>query len=96
MRGWDDGRGADAGRALGSLQTDAIRNITGSFNLRQNGLLADATGALSQERTGYVTQWFAVTNSGASDVVTFDASRIVPTASENRPRNIALMACIKI
>ena len=26
----------------------------------------------------------------------FDASRVVPTASENRPRNIALLACIKI
>lgn len=26
----------------------------------------------------------------------FDASRVVPVASENRPRNIALLACIKI
>ncbi|MBQ4792384.1 hypothetical protein F9U39_23530, partial [Pectobacterium versatile] len=31
VRGWDDGRGADAGRTLLSAQGDAIRNITGQF-----------------------------------------------------------------
>ena len=32
MRGWDDGRGIDRGRAFGSAQGDAIRNITGSLS----------------------------------------------------------------
>ena len=42
MRGWDDGRGIDHGRVLGSAQGDAIRNITGSID----------TGN-SQGRTGH-------------------------------------------
>ncbi|HGT8124564.1 TPA: phage tail protein, partial [Escherichia coli] len=31
IRGWDDGRGIDAGREILSAQGDAIRNITGTF-----------------------------------------------------------------
>ncbi|EPK6657324.1 phage tail protein, partial [Escherichia coli] len=31
IRGWDDGRGVDAGRAILSAQGDAIRNIYGEF-----------------------------------------------------------------
>ena len=29
VRGWDDGRGVDNGRVLGSYQADALQNITG-------------------------------------------------------------------
>ena len=102
IRGWDDGRGIDRGRALGSAQGDAIRNITGSIDTGSNSghqLFdeATATGALaiSQRR------WKAWTNENADGrnnpaAFDFDASRVVPTAPENRPRNIALLACIKI
>ncbi|WP_137569712.1 phage tail protein, partial [Escherichia coli] len=31
IRGWDDGRSADAGRTILSAQGDAIRNIYGEF-----------------------------------------------------------------
>ena len=31
LRGFDNGRGVDAGRALGSYQEDTIQNITGTF-----------------------------------------------------------------
>lgn len=31
IRGWDDGRGVDSGRALLSAQSDTLQNITGSF-----------------------------------------------------------------
>ncbi|EKM4579443.1 tail fiber protein, partial [Escherichia coli] len=33
IRGWDDGRGVDVGRALMSAQGDAIRNISGTVRI---------------------------------------------------------------
>jgi hypothetical protein len=96
IRGWDDGRGVDAGRALGSAQIDAIRNITGQIN----GLLVPTNSAGGN--MGAFQSVEANTNVGAPggsqigrNIVTFDASRVVNTASENRPRNVALLACIK-
>ena len=102
VRGWDDGRGIDSRRALGSAQSDAIRNITGKLDSGQNGALQlfdyiETTGAFGVEKSW--KQWTAESNSGNDNIpraITFDASRVVPTANENRPRNIALLACIKI
>jgi len=98
LRGWDNGRGVDASRAFGSNQGDAIRNILAAFgNIRvalglspratATGAAAVALGATSQDNG----------NGGAAvGNFTFDASRTVPTAADNRPRNIALLFCIKI
>ena len=102
LRGWDDGRGIDSGRAFGSAQGDAIRNITGSIDSgshqgRQLFDEATATGALAISRQQWKS-WTADISDGGNipAAFDFDASRVVPTASENRPRNIALLACIKI
>ena len=100
LRGWDNGRGVDAGRALLSSQEDAIRNITGgSDNILKSKNTANR-GAFS----GSETDWrptladrstnLSSINTGDSSVykeisISFDASRVVPTANENRPRNIA-------
>ena len=102
VRGWDDGRGIDSGRTLGSAQGDAIRNITGKIDSGKNSALQlfdyiETTGAFGVEKSW--KQWTAESNSGNDNIpraITFDASRVVPTANENRPRNIALLACIKI
>lgn len=102
VRGWDDGCGIDRGRALGSAQGDAIRNITSKIDSGKNGALQlfdhiEPTGAFGVEKSW--KQW-TPDNSGGGDnlpsALTFDASHVVPTAAENRPRNIALLACIKI
>ncbi|MGI3296214.1 phage tail protein [Neisseria sp. SLRRB23] len=102
IRGWDDGRGIDSRRALGSAQSDAIRNITGKLDSGQNQAEQffdhiEPTGAFGVEKSW--KRW-TPDNSGGGDnlpsALTFDASRVVPTAAENRPRNIALLACIKI
>ncbi|WP_407072688.1 phage tail protein [Pectobacterium carotovorum] len=88
VRGWDDGRSADAGRALLSVQGDAIRNIVGTI-----GQLNDRVN--EQETTGvFDANKYTGSNSGLTGgrggrIVTFDASNVVPTANENRPRNIA-------
>jgi phage-related tail fiber protein len=93
LRAFDDGRGVDAGRGFGSTQGDAIRNITGALNAGLNYTATNPSGAFTVANVG---------NFGASGdfqapqySFNFDASRVVPTANENRPTNAALLACIK-
>ncbi|ATW34244.1 phage tail protein [Candidatus Williamhamiltonella defendens] len=91
IRGADAGRKIDTGRKVLSTQGDAIRNITGQFGYVRQGQWAPwvtATGAFYQTST-----FSAAIKRGDPDnwgsVSAFDASRVVPTAHENRPRNIA-------
>lgn len=87
LRTWDDGRGVDSGRTLLSAQSFAIQNITGSlidarFNQNQS-----ATGAFTLTTGGPADG--SSTGAGFASRVNFDASRVVNTATETRPRNIA-------
>lgn len=95
LRGLDDGRGLDTGRTLGSLQGDAIRNIIGQMESNVGRIKSMiGSGAIETEMTqrGLVQHG----DTALSDYTfTFDASRVVPTAEENRPKNIALIAQIK-
>lgn len=92
LRGWDDGRGVDPSRAFGSFQGDAIRNITGFMDWA-GGYLDNSSGVFSPSGTsGGLT---TTTPNGRADNFTFDASAVVPTAAENRPRNLAVMFVIK-
>jgi len=89
IRGWDDGRGVDTGRELLSSQGDAIRNITGKFLGYDYNSDSKASwgGAFSYLSSAGSTSSAGVT--GGEVVTTFDASLVVPTAGDNRPRNIA-------
>lgn len=92
IRGWDDGRGIDAGREILSAQGDAIRNITGTVGWYGDGLLSNVSGVFSGRDR--VNQRTVVTDSNIDTNIKyasayFDASTKVPTATENRPRNIA-------
>ncbi len=88
IRGWDDGRGVDEGRRILDAQGDAIRNITGGGIrvLKVSDGVTVPYGAFSGGLDN-------IGGAGSGGVplysVSFDASRAVPTASENRPRNIA-------
>ncbi|WP_113625725.1 phage tail protein [Pectobacterium peruviense] len=94
IRGWDDNRGVDTGRTLLSIQGDAIRNIVGeiwttavNYQFLGENLLSNGAFELSKEFTvGAIPD---AAGSSCPSRMKFDASRIVPTASENRPRNIA-------
>lgn len=99
VRGWDDGRGVDTGRVIGSAQGDAIRNITGTLAYQDDGLPAavqTATGAFAATPAISTT---ILNGSGAggnySISAKLDVSLVVPTAAENRPRNVAVLYCIK-
>lgn len=100
VRGWDDGRGVDIGRIFGDTQADAIRNITGRsevLHVQTLGLYHRQQGAL---KTVEQCQAGAAVNMGTTNsmsFIEFDASKCgIPVAGENRPRNVALLACIKI
>ena len=75
LRGWDDGRGADSGRAFGSAQADDLKSHTHS-------LPQQSTGQGSVGGTGHPSGATGA-NSGATG------------GTETRPRNVALLACIK-
>ncbi|MGH5548534.1 phage tail protein [Escherichia coli] len=97
IRGWDDGRGIDAGREILSAQGDAIRNITGTFGDGETAV--NASISFYRADGVFVTQKKLRNTIGNTTIIAdtpnnpylinFDASRVVPTASENRPRNIA-------
>ncbi|WP_226883368.1 phage tail protein [Neisseria yangbaofengii] len=98
VRGWDMGRGVDSNRVLGSLQADAIRNITGKALVIDADIGSAGAGQGSLYLESSTVQTNASENSSVGSAhrnLIFDASRTVPTANENRPRNIALLACIK-
>lgn len=86
LRMRDRGKGYDANRTLGSYQSDAIRNITGTFGLWK--WYGNVSGVFSIVGSGNSNS-----KNGGSDPgykVTFDASRQVPTAGEVRMKNIAV------
>ncbi|EBV5316362.1 phage tail protein [Salmonella enterica subsp. enterica serovar Agona] len=99
IRGWDDGRGVDVGRALMSAQGDAMRNISGTVRIVSNSYNQNTarqmTGVFgwSDSSAGDTTNFVltAATNTSGykNGGFTLDASSQVPTAPENRPRNIA-------
>ncbi|WP_336479116.1 phage tail protein [Escherichia coli] len=87
IRGWDDGRGIDTNRSLLSSEGDAIRNIIGALvDVRFNTYPSDS-GVFTTSVIGDASS--DSIKGGYAKRVTFDASRVVPTANENRPRNIA-------
>lgn len=96
IRSYDDRRGVDPGRWNGSWQGDAIRNITGTCSGAMGVVFDGFAGAFFDDGTRDATVATSTTKVTYNDDFCFDASRVVPTANENRPRNIALLACIKV
>jgi len=88
VRGWDDSRGVDSGRTLGSAQDDAFQGHTHSTEVSSSPNPYDARMAAGST-SGLVDR----TLSGGIKVYsTYGTPRV---AAETRPRNIALLFCIK-
>jgi microcystin-dependent protein len=81
IRGWDDARGVDSGRGFGSAQSQAIQSHTHGIRV---------SGADDNNHTGNGT---AAANSDAGENATNSTESAGGT--ETRPRNIALLHCIK-
>ena len=82
-------RNAGNGLSVGQTQDDAIRNIT-SKHLGMH--MGDIEGAVYR---GVRSGVYHDGGTGAKGYIEFDASRVVPTANENRPKSIVLKLCIK-
>ncbi|MGS3354992.1 tail fiber protein [Escherichia coli] len=110
VRAWDHGAGVDSesNRAILSSQSDAIRNITGSlfFGLDGDISISSLPSNLQSGATYYdtsvvnrdfgnTTTWINNTEWNRWISQKLDASRQVPTAAENRPKNVVLMYIIK-
>lgn len=102
-RGLDNGRGLDSGRTISTYQSDAIRNIKGNIGPIQYvsaGLQKQSGAFYTSSAYGWGQSAFSsydfTTNVGNGYYpLLFDASLSVPTANENRPVNVALLACQK-
>ena len=87
VRCWDDGRGIDAGRVIGSSQSDMIKS--------HDHNLPTSTGA-SGNRSVIMDSSFGITS--PNNLAPDQSHRAYVDATggtETRPRNIALLACIK-
>ncbi|EFB4428339.1 phage tail protein, partial [Escherichia coli] len=90
IRGWDDGRDVDSGRALLSEQLDAMQNVTGSLSDNTMGSSLSASGVFNIGSSSGVK--YAAPSAGNAFSyygVTLDLSRSARTSAETRPRNIA-------
>ena len=91
-RGWDDSRGIDSGRSFGSAQADQLEQ-----HRHDTPVIASNTFSTFPS-AGYSTgSYETVMNSREGDETVRYSGYTGGTdnSSENRPRNIALLACIK-
>lgn len=80
-----------APRSVGSTQEDAIRDITGNIVAGENNTwFGSASGAFSLTNVSWVDSAGSSNRPGRARGFAFSASGSVPTAEENRPKNVAL------
>ena len=79
MRGWDDSRGVDSGRSFGSAQADEFEAHSHTADI----YMYDAGGPFNAFRSSKAQNGQGTTSTNSTG------------GSETRPRNVALLACIK-
>lgn len=92
IRGWDAGIGTDPGRVFGSYQADAMQRIIGTIGA-WSGWDGHVSGAFYDTSSAS-----APGGSHSNDMYRyrgFDSGRVTRTAAETRPRNRAMLPCIK-
>ncbi|WP_273745801.1 phage tail protein [Morganella morganii] len=92
-RALDSGKGYDSGRTLGSVQLDAMRNLTGRFG---NPTIEGGDFSEGVFRHSVNSGGRAAGSGGNSIAYSFDASRQVSTANEFRPVNKAVIYITRV
>lgn len=92
VRGWDDGRGVDSARAIGTAQAADIANHGHTFITATGNGNTDATGGIAMDNNGTIAVQSAFTGTP-----TAIPSQLIGGSggTETRPRNVALLYCIK-
>ena len=83
----------NSNRNVGDFQGDTIRNIIGDTGLESNPNSVEASGALGKSEDAKLAVVYASTNTVKT--IDFDASRVVPTSEENRPKSVTFLYCVK-
>jgi microcystin-dependent protein len=105
IRGWDDGRGVDSGRAFASSQQSRMQDHyhgTGDFTKETN----DDWFAIVRNWTGTYTGRWVTGDSGTNNTTSVNGGsggtrytgttdQMLVGGTETHPRNVALLACIK-
>lgn len=100
LRTWDDGRGVDSSRSFASAQSFAMQEVTGGITTSADGnagYFTGSSGAFTISAGGN-----RIVAAGGASSASYNrffnfslAQGGAQTATETRPRNIALLACIK-
>jgi phage-related tail fiber protein len=99
IRGWDDARGVDAGRTLGSAQAQNYQShnhgITDPGHSHVLDYLVPLYGGDTDRGEG--SSVFSVDNSAQPSVVANSTGITINNSggAETRPRNVALLGCVK-
>ena len=92
IRGWDHGRGVDAGRGFGTAQ--------GQGTQKHAALIDDSGDRLRRKRITGLASWTddrsnSYTNATGTTSLSSGTDVVTTGTGETRPRNIAMLACIK-
>lgn len=92
VRGWDNGKGTDSGRTFASSQADELK----SHFHRPNNYSSDSTNRFFQGLGSGSGYSYPATGGSGSLLYSTIADQTDPTGgTETRPRNIAMMYCVK-
>ena len=90
-RGWDNSRGVDSGRGIGTSQGDQMEAHNHALRGNSGGGIhvlfgqTDVIAGIQNFGGGFSNSQATIQNTGGTS-----------NSSENRPRNVALMFCIKV
>lgn len=93
LRAWDDGRGVDAGRGLGTWQMGTLLPVDYVEDGNMAGPLIGSLASVGMDITSGQEAGKKINQIGGASLATLTASG--GSAGMSRPRNIALLACIK-
>lgn len=92
LRGWDDGRGVDAGRVFGSTQLDALQGHTHQSNGYSGNSDGSSGNWLSVGDAWQAGPTYPVTGVVTDPGTSGGAARV---ATETRSRSVAVLVCVK-
>lgn len=101
IRGWDDARGVDASRTFGSAQAAGTNLLSHTHSATVTGYAQVSPGTAGSITYGagftQVNDDGSITDNGSTASLTYTTGGPSPAGgAETRPRNVALLACIKI
>ena len=94
VRGTGTNSDGTSSGGFATKQTDTLQNITGTAGRFQSSFAGVTSSGVFTLSAGTYTVGGG--GSGAYQTVDFDASRVARTSTETRPRNIAMLYCIKL